>query len=84
MLWPHSPAIAFGPLQQAPSTTMPPPVPVPTITPNTVVRAGGRAIGRFGQRETVGIVGDAHRPIEHALEIGAEADGRSATWSWRS
>src|SRR5262245_58683747 len=35
MLWPHSPAIALGPLHRRRLTTMPPPVPV--ITPNTVV-----------------------------------------------
>ena len=34
-LWPHSPAIAFGPSSSRPSTTMPPPTPVPRITPNT-------------------------------------------------
>ena len=34
-MWPHSPAIAFGPVSTFRSTTTPPPVPVPTITPKT-------------------------------------------------
>ena len=34
-LWPHSPAIALAPASGLPSTTMPPPTPVPRIAPNT-------------------------------------------------
>ena len=34
-MWPHSPAIALGPVRMRPSTTTPPPQPVPTITPKT-------------------------------------------------
>ena len=32
-LWPHSPAIPLGPVKTSPRTTMPAPVPVPTMTP---------------------------------------------------
>ena len=34
-LWPHSPAVALAPVSALPSTTMPPPTPVPRIAPNT-------------------------------------------------
>ena len=35
-------------------------------------RALGGAVGRFRQREAVGVVGHAHRPAERALEIAIE------------
>ena len=36
-LCPHSPVMAFGPCRRRPSTTMPPPTPVPRMTPNTTL-----------------------------------------------
>ena len=43
-------------------TTMPPPVPVPRITPKTTSRAGRGAVGRLGHGEAVRVVGEPHRP----------------------
>ena len=58
-MWPHSPAIAFGPVSTRPSTTIPPPVPVPTITPKTtraplaapsVASESAKQLASFAQR----------------------------------
>ena len=66
------------------STTMPPPTPVPRMTPNTTARAGRRAVGRLRQREAVGVVGESHRPAERGAADRRRADGRSARSSSRS
>ena len=65
-------------------STMPPPTPVPRMTPNTVPQPGARAVGRLRQREAIGVVGEAHRAAERRLEIARRAAGRSARSSWRS
>ena len=71
-MWPHSPPMALMPSISRPCATMPPPTPVPRITPKTTCGAGAAAVDRLGQREAVGVVGDFHRPVEHGGEVAAE------------
>ena len=67
-----------------PSTTMPPPQPVPMMTPNTVRQPGARAVRRLGQREAVGVVLDPHLAAERRARCRGRTGGRSARSSWRS
>ncbi len=60
---------------RGPPTTMPPPTPVPRITPNTTARAPPRAVDRLRQREAVRVVADAHRRAPSAPR-GRPANGR--------
>ena len=47
---------------------MPPPTPVPMMTPKTTCAPAPAPIGGLGQREAVGIVGHAHFAVEHPAE----------------
>ena len=84
-LWPHSPAMAFGAGQHLPvARRCPPPVPVPTMTPNTTSAPGGGAVGGLGDGKAVRVVGDAHVAAEARPRDRRAAAGRSARRSWRS
>ena len=61
-----------GPPRTRPSTTTPPPVPVPRITPKTTGAPCAGAVARLGQGEAVRVVREAERAVEQALEILAE------------
>ena len=60
-LWPHSPPRPLAPPSSRPWTTMPPPKPVPRMTPKTTPAPAAGAVGGLRQREAVGVVGQPHR-----------------------
>ena len=75
MLWPHSPAIAFAPVSAWPSTTIPPPTPVPRITPNTT-RAPAPAPSLASESEIDGL--PIRTPVLDIVSVGA--GGGSIVW----
>ncbi len=71
-LWPHSPVTWLRPRSTLPSTTTPPPQPVPRMTPNTDAVAGAGAVGRFREREAVGVVLHPHLAVEQGADVAIE------------
>ena len=83
-LWPHSPAMALGPVQTRPSRTTPPPTPVPRMTPKTTRAPAAAPSTGLRQREAVGVVREAQRARADAGPGPRPAAGRSARRSSRS
>ena len=83
-LWPHSPAIAFAPVSTRRSTTMPPPTPVPRITPKTT--RASRAAPSTASESAKQLASLAMRTSrsEARLEVLLERPAVEAAWSWSS
>ena len=63
-MWPHSPAMAFGPVSTRPSTTMPPPTPVPRMTVNTIAApAPAPSVASERARQLASLANATGRPI---------------------
>ena len=72
-MWPISPAKPAAPTWTRPSITMPPPMPVPSVTMHDVVVAAGGAQAVLGEHGEVGVVLDDAPPAPAAARRSARS-----------
>ena len=71
--WPISPA-ASRPIHGLPSSTMPPPTPVPQNTPSSELYGAADAEGELGVGGHLNVVAERHRRAARLLERGADVE----------
>jgi hypothetical protein len=64
--------MALAPPRGLPSTTMPPPTPVPRITPNTTDAPAPAPSTASDRAKAVGVVGEAHFALQYRLQVALQ------------